>query len=864
MASSVQSDFAKLDRQTEYYVEWQFRASAFLNSKNVLGALSTVKPLEADPAFEKWCENDAIAMESIIRHLSPYALDIVKDQVTAKGTWEALRDAYTDKSPANQLHLFDRLLKLKQAETDDISLHFAKFDGIVAELRGAGVVAVADEQFLVAALLRSMRAKFSPAITAIAMQSKAYMKLDNIKNNLRNFSQFLPPAEQPYMMGKGGDRTHASLDPDYRHYSHRSKFPKYADLKNARAAGFNRRNGAGNGGCRAHMFCTFCKKSGHASRECRRLKKRHGDYSHESPMTRSANIRHSVPDHQRFESWPTYHEHVDNNFGFIGMLEVLQGKPVAKFGTQEIRFIIDSGSTHHLINNIEILSNQIKLKCPAKLKTAKHGQCLSTYITGTVNCMTNRYFKIELPQVYYSSELRFNLLSVRCLQEMKINFKVEDNVPYLYTNGKIIASGECINDSLYQFIFPKIVPENNLDNRAFAVTSDLLHKRMGHISIEKLKRLFEKGLTLHSLKVTDFKNMCETCIKIEHFQKPFIPRKTESYILPLEKVYSDICCLPTPSVDGKKYFVIFIEQYTHYTSVYLLEEKSAVLKYYEQYENKMILLLNGRGIKSLYCNSGRENYSNEFINYVNAKGTEFHHSITDIPVLNEVAERVNRTILNKSRALLIEAGLPKSFWGYAIETSAYLSNRSPTSALKFNKTPYEMIFNKKPNLLTLRIFGCVAFSKTIIANGLGERSDTSIFIGYIHNCYKLYNLKSKQIRFVTDTIFDERILYKDIIPTLVPQEDYSELVFHSDSELRPVKKENEISDYSCKKFPKKVDVSNENSKTVIDEAGLSEERNENLNTFPEDINMSGADNDQYDPDEYPIWNAYQTLYNYTG
>ena len=67
------------------------------------------------------------------------------------------------------------------------------------------------------------------------------------------------------------------------------------------------------------------------------------------------------------------------------------------------------------------------------------------------------------------------------------------------------------------------------------------------------------------------------------------------------------------------------------------------------------------------------------------------------PEQNGVAERLNRTLVEKSRAMLLESNLPKSLWGYAILHANYLKNHTHTRSLP-DKTPYEMVHNKKLNL----------------------------------------------------------------------------------------------------------------------------------------------------------------------
>src|SRR5437660_7284924 len=75
---------------------------------------------------------------------------------------------------------------------------------------------------------------------------------------------------------------------------------------------------------------------------------------------------------------------------------------------------------------------------------------------------------------------------------------------------------------------------------------------------------------------------------------------------------------------------------------------------------------------------------------------------------NGIGERMNRTIMEKARSMLLEAGLPESFWAEAVNTAMYLHNRSPTRSLE-GKTPYEAWNGDKPNLSHLKVLSCDAF-----------------------------------------------------------------------------------------------------------------------------------------------------------
>ena len=72
--------------------------------------------------------------------------------------------------------------------------------------------------------------------------------------------------------------------------------------------------------------------------------------------------------------------------------------------------------------------------------------------------------------------------------------------------------------------------------------------------------------------------------------------------------------------------------------------------------------------------------------------------------------------------------LPLSFWGYALETTAFTLNRAPSKSVE--TTPYELWFSEKPKLLFLKVWGCNAYVKKFQPNKLKPKSEKCVFIGY--------------------------------------------------------------------------------------------------------------------------------------
>jgi transposase InsO family protein len=100
----------------------------------------------------------------------------------------------------------------------------------------------------------------------------------------------------------------------------------------------------------------------------------------------------------------------------------------------------------------------------------------------------------------------------------------------------------------------------------------------------------------------------------------------------------------------------------------------------------------------------------EFETYCAEQGVERQHTALYTAQQNDIAERRNQSVVAMVRSLLKSWGVLTTFWGEAVATAAYLENRVPTKALN-GVTPFEAWHDRRPDVLHLRTFGCVAFIK---------------------------------------------------------------------------------------------------------------------------------------------------------
>ncbi|GJR31938.1 retrovirus-related pol polyprotein from transposon TNT 1-94 [Tanacetum coccineum] len=128
------------------------------------------------------------------------------------------------------------------------------------------------------------------------------------------------------------------------------------------------------------------------------------------------------------------------------------------------------------------------------------------------------------------------------------------------------------------------------------------------------------------------------------------------------------------------------------------------------------------------------------------------------PQQNGVVERRNRTLVEAARTILIFSKAPLFLWVEAINTACYTQNRSLIRH-RYNKTPYELMQDKKPDLSFLYVFGSLCYP-TNDHEDLGKfdaKENIGIFVGYApaKKAFKIYN---KRTRLITETIhvtFDE-------------------------------------------------------------------------------------------------------------
>nr|GFA12572.1 retrovirus-related Pol polyprotein from transposon TNT 1-94 [Tanacetum cinerariifolium] len=128
------------------------------------------------------------------------------------------------------------------------------------------------------------------------------------------------------------------------------------------------------------------------------------------------------------------------------------------------------------------------------------------------------------------------------------------------------------------------------------------------------------------------------------------------------------------------------------------------------------------------------------------------------PQQNGVVERRNRTLVEAARTMLIFSRALLFLWAEAIATACFTQNRSIIHR-RFNKTPYELINGKKPDISFLHVFGALCYPKNDREDirKLGAKGDIGFFNRYsTDSCaYRIYYRRTKKIMETMNVSFDE-------------------------------------------------------------------------------------------------------------
>lgn len=365
----------------------------------------------------------------------------------------------------------------------------------------------------------------------------------------------------------------------------------------------------------------------------------------------------------------------------------------------------------------------------------------------------------EIKDVLYVPDLDSSLLSVGQFMRKGYSLLFEDFSCSVFSDA-----------TKKNMLFRVPMSDNNMfpldlddQQKALAVSLEdddwLWHHRYGHLNFTSLSLMSKTNLVDGLPVIHSVDDVCESCVIGKHHRDSFPKGKSRRASQTAELIHADVCGpMRTSSLNGSRYFVVFVDDYSRMTWVFFLKNKSEVLPTFKKFRS-VIEKQSGNAVKILRTDRGGEFVSAEFDKLCEDFGIQRQLTASYTPQQNGVAERKNRSLVEMAKSMLKAKNLPKSFWAEAIHTAAYILNRSSTSALS-NQTPFEAWNGWKPKVKHFKIFGCVAYVlvPSQKRGKLDENSVKCIFVGYSMETkgYRFYDPLYKKLIISRDVIFDEK------------------------------------------------------------------------------------------------------------
>lgn len=420
--------------------------------------------------------------------------------------------------------------------------------------------------------------------------------------------------------------------------------------------------------------------------------------------------------------------------------------------TQDNNYYMDTGASSHMSFN---QGNLLSLKPCGKSKVIMVGNGALL----PVSCIGNTFLpfsqkQLALKNVLVSDKMVKNLISVRrftvdnwvSVEFDPFGFSIKD-----LNTGHLLHRSDSDGD-LYP-VLQSSQPSVSSATALVAVSPLVWHRRLGHPGISTFNFLKSHKFISCSNKLLP---TCHACQLGKHCRLSFSSSVTKTSRV-FELVHSDLWTSPLTSLSGYKYYILFLDDFSHFLWVIPLRVKSDVFQAFSNFRAYVVNQFK-TDIQSFQCDNGREFNNTKLLTLFQQNGIKIRFSCPYTSQQNGKAERAIRTINNVVRTLLFQASLPPKFWAEALNMSVHLLNLLPTTTLSF-KSPCEVLYGTFPTFTHLRIFGCLCYPNlsSTAPHKLTPRSTACVYLGPSpnHRGHRCYDLISNRIIVSRHVVFDE-------------------------------------------------------------------------------------------------------------
>lgn len=454
-----------------------------------------------------------------------------------------------------------------------------------------------------------------------------------------------------------------------------------------------------------------------------------------------------------------------------------------------VPFLVDTGASYHAVCEKHWLIEYESFDTVAQVTTADKQKSLSSFGEGLLPILLKfgkQKSVVVLNKVQYIPDLTEPVISVRKFNKqfwsyLRVNatsgflfsshlkrkislVSINNDVYYIHVSIMSSSSDSCSSNQNSEISINavKITKKSKLLDQE----GEMWHRRMGHISASYLQKLVHVTSGTTEFSCQNLKQ-CQVCTKSKMTRKVF-NKVRDRADHPCQIVHADLIgpINPKTYVTQHAYVLSVIDDYTRLLQVFTLKTKNETPKCMKD----ALLVLKSRfpnQFSILRCDNGTEFLNTAMQVVLDEFGISAEPAEPYTHEHNGTVERLNRTLEERTRALLLESGFPQQLWGQVIQSAVWLYNRTPHSSLEF-LTPYEKFYNVAPDLKQIRIVGSRAeVLKETLPSGkkFESRSSTCYLVGFYQTGYVLFDPQSKKTIKSCNVKIDETNLYRHDFPS---------------------------------------------------------------------------------------------------